>query len=311
MVYALGVVPFGVTALGDHVHDVGLAADGAAGQGSGHDLGHRCQIGCDSVADLGSTWGGSEPGDHLIENQHHAVLVAQLSQSGQVLRHVKRKLPVVSARGFQDDCGDVAVPLHGLLDGVQVAGRYYHHTAPGLCGDPGRRAVRAGHGVVVPPVEVILQLDDLVAPGVRPRQAHRHQRGFGAAAVESHSFHGRHQVHYGPGPAQLLIGARAQVGSPADLFRNGIRDGRMGVPQEQRAVTGNVVDVLVPVHVPLPRPLSVSNVQREGFCVSVVVSDTSRKYAHGVTITFGGAGVIGDVLFQDGGHFLTPHLRFI
>ena len=212
----------------------------------------------------------------------------------------------MGAGGFQDDRGDVGVALHGLLHGVQVARRHDDHAAPGLGGDAGRRAVGAGHGVVVPPVEVVLQLDDLVAPGVGARQPHRHERGFGAAAVEPHALHRRHQVHYRPGPAQLLIGARAQVGAPPDLFGNGVGDGGVRVAQQERAVTGHVVDVLVAVHVPLSGPLPVGDVQREGFGVAVVVGDSSGEYAHGVTVALGGAGVIGDVLFQDGGHFDTP-----
>ena len=78
------------------------------------------------------------------------------------------------------------------------------------------------------------------------------------------------------------------------------------MPQQQRAVAGYIVDVLVPVHVPLPRSLPVGYVQRERLGVTVVVGDSPGEYAHGVTITFGGTGVVGDVLFQDRGHFLTP-----
>ena len=239
------------------------------------------------------------------------MLVAKLAEAGQVLRHVERELPVVRPGGLQDDCGDVAVTLHGLLHRVQVPGRHDNHAAPGLRRNPGGRTIGAGHGVVMPTVEMVLQFDDLVAPGVGARQTHRHQCRFGAAAVEAHPFHGRHQVHYRPGPAQFLIGTRSEVGAPPDLLRHGIRDGGMRVSQQQCTVAGHVVDVLVAVHVPLSWPLSVGDIERKGFGVTIVVRYPSREYAHGVTITFGGAGVVCDVLFQDGGHFPSPHLQFI
>ena len=126
----LGVVPFGIAALGDHIHDVSLAAYCPAGQGASHDLRHGRQIGRDAIAHLRSAGGGAESGDNLIENQHHAMLVAQLAQARQVLRRVEGKLPVVSAGGFQDDGRDVAVAFHGLLHRVQVSGRNDNHAAP-------------------------------------------------------------------------------------------------------------------------------------------------------------------------------------
>ena len=214
------------------------------------------------------------------------------------------------AGGFQDDGRDVGIALHGLLHGVQVAGRHDDHAAPGLGRDAGSRPVGAGHGVVMPAVEVVLQFDDLVAPGVGAGQPHRHQRGLGAAAVEPDTLDGRHKVHDRPGPAQLLVGAGAQVSAAPDLLGNGVGDGGMRMSQDQRAVAGNVVDVLVAVHVPLARPLPVGDVQREGLRVAVVVGNAAREDSDGVAVTLCGAGVSGDVLFQDGGHFQTPFCGF-
>ena len=212
-------------------------------------------------------------------------------------------------RGFQDDGRDVGVALHGLLHGVQVSGGHDDHAAPGLGGYAGRGTVGSGHGVVVPAVEVVLQLDDLVAPGVGPGQPHRHQRGLGAAAVEPHPLDGRHQVHDRPGPAHLLVGARPQVRAAADLLGDRVRDGRVRVPQDQRAVPRNVVDVFVAVHVPLARPLPVGDVQRERLGVAIVVGHAAGEDAHGLPVTLGRPGMRGDVLFKDGGHFQAPVCR--
>ena len=64
---------------------------------------------------------------------------------------------------------------------------------------------------------------------------------------------------------------------PRDLLGDSLGDGRVGVSQQQGAVAGHVVDVLVAVNVPLARAGAVGHVQREWLGVAGVVCHTAGK----------------------------------
>ena len=104
---AMLVVPFRVAPMRYHVNNVGLATHRTTGQCPGDYLGHGGQIRGYPVADLRSTRRGPKPGHHLVEYQHHSMLLGKLPQTFQVIRDIKGKLAVVRPSGFQNQCRDV------------------------------------------------------------------------------------------------------------------------------------------------------------------------------------------------------------
>ena len=66
-----------------------------------------------------------------------------------------------------------------------------------------------------------------------------------------------------------------------------LHDLRMGVTQDQRAVSGPVVDDAVAVHVPLDRAQPVSGVQGEGRHAPGVVGDPVREDVPGPRVSLG------------------------
>ena len=183
----------------------------------------------------------------------------------------------MGARRLQDEGGDIVVAVEGVLHRPQVAGRHNHHRPHAGVGYARRGAVGAGHGVVVPAVEVVLQLNDLVLAGIGAGQTHRHQRRFRAGTVEAHLLDGGHQRLDGLRPSQFLVGGSAQVGAALYLTRNGFGDGGMRMAQQQRPVARDVVDVFIAVHVPLARPFAVGHKQRKGRGVARIVGHAAGE----------------------------------
>ena len=65
------------------VHDVRPPGNRAARQTAGDDLGQHAHVGRDAEARLRAAARPAEAGDHLVEDQHHAVLARQLAQPGE------------------------------------------------------------------------------------------------------------------------------------------------------------------------------------------------------------------------------------
>ena len=63
------------------LHDLALAAEGADGEAAADDLAERGEVGRDAVALLRAAERDAEAGDDLVEDEHDAVLVAQVAQA--------------------------------------------------------------------------------------------------------------------------------------------------------------------------------------------------------------------------------------
>ena len=135
-----------------------------------------------------------------------------------------------------------------------------------------------------------------------PCQPHGHQGRFCARAMEPEFLDGRYQGLDGPRPTELFVGGRAQMGAPQDLLRNCLGDLRAGVSQKQRAMAGNVVDVFISVHVPLPGAGAVGHEQRKGHGISGIVGHASREKCSGFVVPAGRSRMFGDVLFKNRCH---------
>ena len=63
-----------------HRHQLRSSAEGRAREAPSHDLAERREVGGDAVAGLRAAVGDAETGDHLVEQQQHAALVAEVSE---------------------------------------------------------------------------------------------------------------------------------------------------------------------------------------------------------------------------------------
>ena len=208
--------------------------------------------------------------------------------------------------GLEDDGSDVVVGFQGALEGTQIASGQDNHGVPRTLGNSGSAPVRAGHGIVVPAVEVVLELDDLILPGEGTGEAEGHQGGLGAGAVEAHFFDVGHEGLDGVGPADFLLGVSTKMGALGHLFGDGLYDVGVGVTQKQCAVSHDVVDVFVAVDVPLEGSLAMGDVKGEGGSVAVVVGDSRWELTEGFLILLGGTLMLVHIVLQDShGLFLS------
>ena len=207
----------------------------------------------------------------------------------------------VGAGRLQDDRCHVVVLGQGLLHQRYVVGRQHDHRAEGLIRDAPEHRV-AGHGVVVPSMEVVHELDDLRLARVGPHQSERHEGRLGARALEAHLLDAGHEVDHRLPPPYLQVRRRAEVRSHGHLSGDRLDDVGMGVAQDQRAVAGVVVDQPVAVHVPLVRPKPVGGIDRERLEAAGVVGHTVGKQAPGRRVPLGRPRMHVDVLLLDRGY---------
>ena len=215
-----------------------------------------------------------------------------------------RLLSHVGAGRFEDYPGHVATG-DGLLDLPDVVrfeddDRVDHSIGHTAGSGP------SGHGVVAPPVEVVLEANDLVAARVGSRHPHGHHVGLGAGAIEADFLGAWYELGHEFAPPDLDVGGGAPVGANGHLVLHGLHDGRMVVAENQRAVSGLVVDDLVAVNVVLDRALGVGDVVWEGGQVSRVVGNAVGEQVLGDLVPRQRFRVEVDVLLLDGSDHSVP-----
>ena len=89
------------------------------------------------------------------------------------------------------------------------------------------------------------------------------------------------------------------------LAGHGLGNGRVGMTQQQRAVSRDIVDVFIAIHVPLARPLAVGHEQREGCGIAAVVGDTAREDGHALFVPLGRAGMPGNIFLKNRRHSVS------
>ena len=106
------------------------------------------------------------------------------------------------------------------------------------------------------------ELDDLVAPGRRPRDAHRAHRRFGSRADEPDPLHRRHQHGDALGKARFEFGGAPKLVPRARRCRQRLQQPSGRVAVNQRAPGHHVVDVGVAVDILELRAASAHDEQR-------------------------------------------------
>ena len=228
-----------------------------------HRLGERRQVGDDAVAVGGEPVPeATEPGDHLVEDQQRAMVVAQPPELGEVA--VGGWVDAAGAlHRLGDHGGDLAGPVgHQHGEGLGVVARHLHDvrhegTPPGAVRRDALGARPAEVGAVVPAVAA----DDERALGMAgedvcgPGQLHRRVDGLGARPAEEHA--GVGDRGEGDQPFGELVGREvaerfeARVrGDRRQLRGDGLGDLGATVPRRAVPQAGHGVDVLAAVAVP-------------------------------------------------------------
>jgi hypothetical protein len=123
--------------------------------------------------------------------------------------------------------------------------------------------VEAVDEVVVPAVEVPVEAQHARAAGGRAADAQGEVGCLGPGVREAHALGAGHHRLDGLGPAHGQRRVLAEVCAHRGGLAHGLEHGRVGVPEQQRAVPHEEVDVLVTVDVPLPAALAVRHVHRD------------------------------------------------
>ena len=198
---------------------------------------------------------------------------------------------------LQDDGRHVALN-ESLLQHRRVIGWEHGHGSERLARDTGYGGRFEGRffalqRIVLPAVEMALELQDRVALGVTPGNPHREQGRFGARCGEADALRRRHQLDDLFGPFDFAEMAGREVGSARDLVAHRLIDVRVVVAQDQGAVADGVVDQLVAVDIPLVRAVGVGDVRWERLDVPAIVGDSADDGVAGTLMHGSRAGELG------------------
>ena len=225
----------------------------------------------------------------LVEYENDAIALGHFAELVEELG--KDRLQThVGARRLQDDRGDVVVVLERPFERFYVVGGQNYHGAERLS-RYAADSLGSSHEVVAPAVEVVLELDDLRLSGVGARHANGHHIGLGAGAMKADLLGAWDQLPDPVAPLHFEFGRAGEVGASGHLLLDRADDLRAGVSKNQRAVSREVVQDAVAVHIVLGRALSVSVVELERVLASRVVGHPVREEGAGRLVHFGGLGM--------------------
>ena len=252
--------------VGQQAHDLGASAERGRRIAVAHRLGVRREVGRDPEELGGAATREAEAGLHLVEDQEDPELLGErahrLVEAGRrhdPLRVAEDRLDDdrrdVVALALEQPAQEVDVVVAGRDD--RVGHRVRNAAAPGeayrvvLVAELAHVIRRdADQRVVVDPVVLTLELHDLVAPGVRPRHAHRVHRRLGAGHRHARLVDPAGQLAQELDRADLVLGRERERHALAHALVDVVVDARVAVAEDHRAIAHAQVDVLVAVDVP-------------------------------------------------------------
>mmetsp|Transcript_8138 Transcript_8138/g.20250 ORF Transcript_8138/g.20250 Transcript_8138/m.20250 type:complete len:478 (+) Transcript_8138:194-1627(+) len=241
----------------DVLHDLLLARVGAHRQAAADDLAKGGEVGLDAPVLLRAAVRDAEARHHLVEDEERALLLGELTQALEELLVGDDEARVAHHR-LEDHAGHLAlVGLEERLDALEVVVLGDERAVRRALGHAGRvgqaegddtAARRDEEGVGVA-VVAPLELDHLLALGVRTHEAqHAHAR-LRARVGEAHHLDGRHRVDDHLGELVLERTRRAERGALLHGLGDGGEHAVVGVADDGRAPRAHVVHVLVAVDV--------------------------------------------------------------
>ena len=251
-------------AVGDHVHQVGPAAERGAGRAAADRLGEAREVGLHAVALGGAAGCDRRAALHLVEDQDDAAAGADLAQRLEVAGLGLDETDVHHHRLEDQAGGGVGVLGEERVECGRVVERDDPRVVRDVGGDPlrhrqrrcvlepadgvGVRDHREHHGVVVAVVRAF-DLHDVVAAGRGAGDPDRVHRRLGPRVGEPHLLEPE-------AAAELLrerdrdLGGRGEVGAGARGAVDRLDDLRVGVADDHAPEAVVVVDPLPPVDVP-------------------------------------------------------------
>src|SRR6266542_2470222 len=280
MRYPQAGIPAGIVPELEHREDVRFAGDSAAREAAGEDLGKRREFRGDAEAGLHTARRYPEARDDFVENQDGVVPAGGIAQAREDI-FAERRGPPRGPRRLENNRGELAFREYVANEGNVVL-RDADRISERRGWDAGRlrrirlSGARADH-IVVPAVEVLVELEELIAPGVGAGEPDSHQGGLGAGAGKPHFLGARHKLLDALPPLEFQTVVGSVMRALRRLFDNRPCDFRMCVAEEQCAVAHDIVDVLVSVYIPLAAALRMVNEDRKGSRVADVVRDAGGE----------------------------------
>mmetsp|Transcript_1349 Transcript_1349/g.3817 ORF Transcript_1349/g.3817 Transcript_1349/m.3817 type:complete len:483 (+) Transcript_1349:151-1599(+) len=241
----------------DLLHDLLLAGVRTDGEAATDDLAEGGEVRLDAPVLLRATVRDAESGHHLVEHEDGAIGVAELAQAGEELL-VRNDEARVADDALEDHARDLAlVCLEERLHRLEVVVRRNERRLRRALGhtgrvrqaersDAGARGNEEGVGVAV---VAAVELDHLLALGVRAHQAEHTHAGLGAGVGEAHHLHRRHRVDDHLRELVLERTGSAERRALVHGLLDRIQHAIVRVAHDRRAPRADVVDVLVAVDV--------------------------------------------------------------
>jgi hypothetical protein len=207
------------------------------------------------------------------------VLGGEPAQRMQEIR-IDRQFAAIGAGRLDYRGGDIPMLLQKACQRRLVVLIAQQHVPSDGIKHPGRRraiemiGVARGH-MVVPAVEMVVEADQLRLAGKGAGKAHRHQGGLGPGGGEPHPLGRGDQPHDRLSPGDLQFVTGAEMGAAVDLSVHRFGHLGMAMPQQQRAMPAEIVDIAAAVDIPFSRPLGMVDVEAIGLDVTGIVGDAA------------------------------------
>ena len=255
----------GHDAAGDQVHDVLAAAERRDGEAATQALGEDGQVRLDAELALRAGQADAETGDHLVEHQHAAVLVAEFAHALEIAWQGQDAAGIGHDRLGQHARDVVALALQGLPQDVEVVPRQDDEVLVDALGHArslghrDRRAVRPGlvDVRVLGPVNAIgeavihaFEPDHLLAAGEGAGEAQGIDDSLRARVAQAHLLHARNGGDDLVGEGGLVLMRQGEHRAAVlDRVDDGLGDPGRAVAEDHRPEAQQVVDVAIAVTV--------------------------------------------------------------
>ncbi len=224
----------------------------------------RHEVGHDTIVFLGPAVGESEAGDHLVEDEQHAVASGDLAQAGQ--KPVHRRQAAVQ-RLYDHGRQLVGVRGDEPLGSLQVVvGRNQHVRRHGVVDAGGRRlggrkraqlrGEEAGDAYIVGPVVGALELHDALPAGECAGEAEGVHRGLGARGAVAQLVDRRAQPHQLFGQREGRLRHIREIRAARRLCHHRLGHFGAGVPHERGPPSHREVEVRPAVAIPQAAPFA-------------------------------------------------------
>ena len=253
---------------------------------AGNDFAEDGEVRCDVEIALGAADGGAEAGDHFVENQQGAVLVAEIANAFVVFLGNRTGAAFRTTRLDDDRCGAAAelVQLQHALQHVQVIrtnlvgeGVEASRNSVGFQQSAGARNLRAVDHLIAPAVVIAAFFNDALVSGSDAGDSQGGHDGFRAASQHSEHLHPRHVLVNLFG--QKKFGFVQESGDRAafvEQLDDRVPNGRIVAAQNGWAAGLKEVQVLIAVLVVEVGPFGFPEGYRERFVEGQIVLHASR-----------------------------------